>query len=215
MILKESDRKSKFELFQRLNTGGTALSPQEVRNAIMVQMNPQIYHWTRELANDNDFRETTVLTDRAIEEQYDMDLVSRFLVFRKMPEKDLKNIGDIGSFVTAKMKGFAEQNDFNYQEEAEAFRTTFQILNKSVGENAFRKYSNGKVSGGFSISAFEGVAMGMAYHYPDSSDNKEDVIQRIKNIGDNEEFIKYSKSGNTAGSRVPHTLSVGRKAFKP
>src|ERR1700691_5301232 len=39
IILKESDEMAKFELFQRLNTGGSMLSDQEVRNSILVMMN--------------------------------------------------------------------------------------------------------------------------------------------------------------------------------
>ena len=43
-ILKsESDVTAKFELFQRLNTGGAALTEQEVRNSIAVSVNPAFY----------------------------------------------------------------------------------------------------------------------------------------------------------------------------
>ena len=41
----------------------------------------------RDLSQHDGFRECVLLTDRAIEEQYDMDLVLRFLLFRTMPEK--------------------------------------------------------------------------------------------------------------------------------
>jgi hypothetical protein len=43
IILRESDEYAKYELFQRLNTGGTPLSPQEVRNAILVMVNRGFY----------------------------------------------------------------------------------------------------------------------------------------------------------------------------
>ena len=41
IIKKESDGTSKYEIFQRLNTGGTRLSDQEVRNCLMVMENPE------------------------------------------------------------------------------------------------------------------------------------------------------------------------------
>ena len=43
-ILKaESDESAKFELFQRLNTGGAKLSEQEVRNSMAVSLNRPFY----------------------------------------------------------------------------------------------------------------------------------------------------------------------------
>jgi hypothetical protein len=39
ILKQESDPEAKFELFQRLNTGGVALSQQEVRNCVAVMVN--------------------------------------------------------------------------------------------------------------------------------------------------------------------------------
>ena len=50
IILYDSDPRSKFELFQRLNTGGSPLTDQEVRNSILVSINRQFYGWLRKLA---------------------------------------------------------------------------------------------------------------------------------------------------------------------
>ena len=51
IILKESDENAKYDLFQRLNTGGSKLSPQEVRNCLMVMLNDKLYKWIKELAS--------------------------------------------------------------------------------------------------------------------------------------------------------------------
>ena len=58
ILLTESDQSSKYELFQRLNTGGTALSDQEVRNCIMVMTNPDLFKKMSSLANSTDFVNT-------------------------------------------------------------------------------------------------------------------------------------------------------------
>jgi len=42
IILRESDEASKYELFQRLNTGGSPLSEQEVRNSIQTDLSGYI-----------------------------------------------------------------------------------------------------------------------------------------------------------------------------
>ena len=50
IILRESSESTKYELFQRLNSGGTKLSSQELRNAILVMVNPETYRWIDNLA---------------------------------------------------------------------------------------------------------------------------------------------------------------------
>ena len=51
IILRESDETTKYDLFQRLNTGGSQLSDQEVRNCVMVMLNRKLYFWLRGLAD--------------------------------------------------------------------------------------------------------------------------------------------------------------------
>ena len=43
IIDKSSDEFAQYEMFQRLNTGGSHLSPQEIRNCILVMKNEEIY----------------------------------------------------------------------------------------------------------------------------------------------------------------------------
>lgn len=109
IILYDSDARSKFELFQRLNASGSPLTDQELRNSMLVSVNPQFYHWMRELSMDRNFKDCITITDRAIEEQYDMELVLRFLVFRKIASAHLTTtaIGDLSEFLTDRMLVFA------------------------------------------------------------------------------------------------------------
>ena len=217
IILKESDDKSKYELFQRLNTGGSPLSNQEVRNSILVMIDNRYYRWMRDLSQYDGFRESVLLTDRAIEEQYDMDLVLRFLIFRTMPEKDLKEIGDINEFLTEQMIDAVSGNKFNIEEETKAFEHTFSFLKETFGSDSFRRYDpeKDKFVGGFLISAYELVALGVGYNYKSISKKPIDVVRITKNLWMNESFTSRSGSGIRASSRIPNTLSLGRKAFKP
>ena len=89
IVLRESSPTTKYELFQRLNTGGSQLSDQEVRNVILITENPQFYRWVKRLAENQDFSNTIAITDRAQLEQYDVELVVRFLVFRNKDEQSL------------------------------------------------------------------------------------------------------------------------------
>lgn len=215
IILRESDEKSKYELFQRLNTGGSPLSPQEVRNSILVMMNPDVYNWMRDLSQNEDFRECVSLTDKALQEQYDMDIVLRFITFRTMEEEELNSIGDVNEFLTDYMIDEIAEENFDIEEETNAFETTFGILNDVMGDDSFKRYdlNKEKFLGGFLVSAFELVALGIGYNYEYVRDSDIDLIQTIKDLWDNEEFTSNSGSGVRASTRIPRVLDLGRRTF--
>jgi hypothetical protein len=217
IILKESDEKSKFELFQRLNTGGSPLSDQEVRNSILVMINSKFYRWLRNLSQLDAFRECILLTDRALEEQYDMDLALRFLLFRTMDMQRLKEIGDINEFISDEMVDVVSNAKIDLDEEQRAFENTFLFLRDTFGSNSFRRYdpTTNKFVGGFLISAFELVALGVGYNYREIISTPINVVDITKNLWMNENFTSRSGSGIRASLRIPNTLSLGRKAFRP
>jgi len=215
IILRESNDTSKYELFQRLNTGGSSLSPQEVRNSIAVMMGNGFYDWLRALSNNEDFKECISLTDRAVDEQYDMDLALRFVVFRTISEDELKNIGDLNDFLTAKMIAVIDDPNFNKAVEGEAFIKTFNILRTRVGEECLRKYdwTKSKFSGGFLVSAYEVVALGVGFNYKLVETSNMDLRSKIEEIWKNPTFTSTSGSGIRASSRVPNTIPYGREVF--
>jgi hypothetical protein len=215
IILKESDEMAKYELFQRLNTGGSMLSDQEVRNSILVMMNLDLYKWIRELSRDKNFITCAALSDRAVDEQYDMELVSRFIVFRTMPPVALRTIGDVGEFLTEKAKALAQEKAFDYKKEETAFRETFSLLAMTLEDNAFRRYDKDKQRfvGGFSVSAFEAVAIGLGYNPKIASANPALIEKKVREMWADPAFVSNSGSGIRASSRVPKIVPYGRATF--
>jgi Protein of unknown function DUF262 len=215
IILKESDEMAKYELFQRLNTGGSMLSEQEVRNSILVMMKPNLYKWMRTLSRDQNFVYCVALSDRAIDEQYDMELVLRFIVFRTMPPTALGTIGDVGEFLTERAKDIAQDKSFDYRKEESAFRDTFSLLNSTLEDNAFRRYDKKKQRfvGGFSVSAFEAVAVGVGYNPKVAMRNPSQLEKAVKSMWADDEFVLNSGSGVRASSRVPKIVPYGRAVF--
>src|SRR5882724_9349149 len=93
-------------------------------------------------------------------------LVSRFVVFRRMPPAELRTVGDVGEFLTEKAKTLAQDKAFDYKGEEQAFRETFALLVSTLEDKSFRRYDKGKQRfvGAFSVSAFEALAIGMGYN---------------------------------------------------
>ncbi len=218
IIKKESDKDTKYELFQRLNTGGTALTEQEVRNCILVMINKDFYKWLSRLSQDENFKATIPLTDKALEEQYDVELALRFFVYKSISATDVNTTKDIGKLLTDKMIEFAESDEFNLDTEESNFKTAFLLLNNSFGEDVFRKWEplKNKFSGPFSIAAFEVIASGLAKHlgsYCDENESIEQLKNKIKSVSIHKTFTENSGSGKRASTRLPHFLPLGEQIF--
>jgi hypothetical protein len=215
IILKESDPSAKYELFQRLNTGGSMLSDQEVRNALLLMVNPDFYGWIKTLCEDSNFQNCIALSERAIEERYDMELVLRFVAFRRMIAQELSKIGDLGDFLTNRSRAFAQDKMFGYRSEEQAFRETFALLSSVLGDDAFRRYdgSRKRFAGGFSVSAFEALAIGVGFDPKKARAHQSSLLDRVKEMWSESKFVDNSGSGVRASSRVPKVVPYGRAKF--
>lgn len=95
IMKKESDPTTKYELFQRLNTGGSLLSDQEVRNCLMIMTNKSFYEFVMRLDSEENFKNCLPISDRRADEQYRTELVLRLLI----PENiDWEKITDYTDF---------------------------------------------------------------------------------------------------------------------
>ena len=170
IIRKESDPNIKFELFQRLNSLGTSLSDQELRNCLLIMLNRDFYYWLKELSNYEPFLNSLCLTDRVLEEQYNIELALRFIIFKNVTTEEMENIKGLtylGEFLTDKMIQYASSQDFDKGSEARTFKNTFDFINKTLGENAFKRYNTerNKFEGRFLLSSFEAVGIGIGVEY--------------------------------------------------
>lgn len=214
IITKQSDQRAKFELFQRLNTGGTPLSDQEVRNCLWIMLDRDQWAWFADLANYEPFRACIALSDRNVDEQYDFELVLRFLVFRTLPIDQLRNISDLGAFLTDRMMEYAERG-LDQETEEIAFKRTFAILEKSLGDSAFRRYdSNGdRFLGGFLVSAYEAIALGIGYNVLGGNLSEDFAMAQAKAVWSTDPFQAGKGSGRKASSRLQQTVPLGREMF--
>ena len=214
IMLKESDEKAKYDLFQRLNTGGSNLSPQEVRNCILVMLNKEFFLWLKKLASYEPFQECIALSDRPLSESYDLELALRFVIFSIVEDADLNNVGDVGVFITDKMTEIALQKDFNHTKLLNLFRETFDLLASDLGESSFKRYNadKSKFMGGFLLSQFEVVAYGVAYNLNQGNPISH-LSQKVSEIWSNPQYTEWSGSGITATRRLPRLIPFGRKIF--
>jgi hypothetical protein len=219
IVLNTSDPAAKYELFQRLNRGGSFATDQEVRNCILIMVQPSFFDWISGLANDENFKSCILLSDRSYNERYDLELIVRFLVFRTLPEGKLTRVGDLGIFLTDAIVTLAESENFDRPAEEEAFKRTFSLLSELLGEDSFKKYDPQKRRslGSFLISVYEVMALGIGYHClrPDFAISSDRLKSIHESLWTNGVFTGSTGSGVRASSRIPVTIPLGRALFRP
>jgi Protein of unknown function DUF262 len=215
IVEKESDEMIKYELFQRLNTGGSIATSQEVRNCILLMLNKNLYELMRSLADRESFKSCIALSDRLYEEQYDMELVLRFILLFDQDDESLRKLGgDVSEFLTARMREMAINKSLDITHIEKAFDVTFTTLNEAMGDNSFKRYKseNDRFLGGFLLSAYEVIALGIGYNYrkPLPTDQ---LCDRIKSIWSNHTYQRWSGAGMNAARRLPYLIPLGRDIF--
>ncbi|MFT7561689.1 MAG: hypothetical protein ACI93R_003618 [Flavobacteriales bacterium] len=180
IIKRESGRDTKLELFQRLNTGGSKLSDQEVRNCIILMIDTKSYRWLDDLSKNHDFLATTPISDKQSVECYAQELVLRFIVQRNFDEELRKVNKDVGPYLDAETARLLDPQDspIDFSQEKEIFEKTFSILNKSLGEDAFKKYNHdkNKRQGAVSIPVFEALSTGVSKYIEENPSFDSDYL---------------------------------------
>lgn len=214
IIQKESDESSKYELFQRLNTGGSSLTPQEVRSCLMVMVSSSLFHTIQELAKYEPFLQCVKLSDKNIEEQYDLELVIRFICLRNERLDSISKMSDLSVFLDKEIVKKMKDLTYNWDQEILNFKNTFDKIASQIKENAFQRYnkSNDKFSGGFLVSAFEIVALGIGNN-PENVENST-IKDKVIEVWDRIEAEDISWKGYNASGRLVKTLKLGRSIFQ-
>ncbi|MFN0200835.1 MAG: DUF262 domain-containing protein [Bacteroidia bacterium] len=212
-IIKDtSHRDAKYEVFQRLNRGGSLLSAQEFRNSLMSMINKHFFKWLTELCKYANYQTCINLSERLLMEQYDMELALRLFI---LDEYEYQPKNTLSEFLDSKMKEICNpSNDFNFQEAERKFKCTFDILEKIQGENVFKKERKGK----FMESYFEAIAIGL---YANIENYKEDssqylslLEQRIAEIEKHDDFTNYRGAGVGSSKRIPNVIKFGKNYFR-
>jgi len=213
IILSESDKRAKFEVFQRLNTGGSNASNQEIRNNIMIMISPERYDWFNSLAINTDFLETLSLSDRLYNEQYHMELLLRFIALNHYPYNRKKDVGDYLDDIN---EDLLNSDTFNFESVKANFEATFKLLNRILGEKSFKKFNGDDFKGKFLESAFEAVSIGIASNIDmyDLPDEDALILKKVEKIYTTKIYNSTSGSGSNAKGRIPKLVPFAKKHFK-
>lgn len=202
VLRRESDKRLRYHMFKRLNTGGELLSPQEIRNCTIRLLDGRFNDFLKSMSAKPSFQACMVaLTDEKREKMYMEEYVLRFFAMKNNADGYEK---DIGEFLTEYMESVSDpdRNDvaFDYDNEEKIFEQTFGVLEEALGEAAFSGFNKqGKPQGYFSALHFEAFTLGIQpvlNRIVDSSQHTKDKFKSaLLTLKNDEEFQRQTKGG--------------------
>lgn len=196
----------RFELFNRLNTGGTPLTNQEIRNSLYRSISSKFNNFLKELAAYQNFVTVVDIPKEKKDQLYLEELVLRFMSLYRNRHNVNKSIA---LHMTEFMRTSVENKDFKYDQYRQIFCKTFDIL-KSVGVGIFNSKNNE-----FSTAVYDTTTIGIAENIHLYSVSKPAIIKnKIDEVRSDEIYQKMVRSGgNNSIQRVKKRLEFANTIF--
>jgi hypothetical protein len=216
ILEKKSDQKSKYDLFQRLNSGGAIANAQELRNCTIIMYNEAFFNNIKSLSEINSFKELTQFSENELKLSRDMEFVCRFISF--LYETYTPGV-DIEIYVDRAIINISDQARHDSYSKINAdFSSTFDLILKSVGKDGLKRFTDGEFKGRIGRTALEIICIGIAKNIDSISalKNKEDFISsQIKTLWSEPDINRFTSAGVSGTDRVRRTIPFGMHWFDP
>jgi hypothetical protein len=202
----ESSTSMKYELFKRLNSGGSKLTPQEIRNAIYRGVNPRLNELLLKVSQSTVFKSLTQLSSGKLNELYDQELVLRFFAFYKNAENVNENME---KFLNDFMEETVQDASFKYDVYESLIMRVLELIYQIEDKKIFRNERN------FFVPAyFEGILIGVAQNIETYAEDLELLKSKITQLKSDNDFKRYSGTASNSKSRIRNRLKRVDEIFK-
>jgi hypothetical protein len=148
----KSDLSVRFDLFERLNTGGVSLTDQEIRSCIY---RGKFNDFLKQVSNYPNFKKAVILTKAMEIDGTREEFVLRFFAFLN---NYLNFDHSVVDFLNDYMLHASKSGNFNFPKSEKIFKNVFDILS-NIPNGISRKQKTTPVN------LFEGIAIGAALAY--------------------------------------------------
>ena len=174
------DDTSMYHIFERLNTGSTTLTNQEIRNCLC---HGSFVKFLQEI-NEEQLWRSILGKDQINKRAKDIENLVRFFAMRdistyKKPMKD---------FLTQFMRKHRNDSETKLDTMRKIFIRTCENVINSLGNRPFH------VRRGLNIAVFDSVMAAFSKHLDDIPDN---ISDRYNDLNKDEEFLQHTKSATT------------------
>lgn len=196
----------KYELFKRLNSNGSKLTAQEIRNAIYRGIDSSVNKLVEQLSKNTAFIELTSLTKQKKKELYDQELVLRFMAFY---DKNTEINSNTGKILDDFMERSVNDNQFDCEMYEAIFNQTMSLLYSLTDLNVFKNSSNA-----FVPAYFEAIMLGVANNINVYSNNTALLKDKIKELKESQDFKQYMGSASNSKKRIESRLKIALGIFE-
>lgn len=215
ILKRPSDEKTKYDLFQRLNSGGTVANAQELRNCIMQMVNGNYFRAVKNAAENNIFKTVVAVNEEQMEKQRHVEFAVRFLVHVNVPYDGRL---DVEEYIDQGIVQLSQRGD--NERATRVIFDTFQLLNECAGNNSLRRFQDGSYVGKVGLVGLEGVAVGVAKNIEailalGVDDAKSFVKAKMESFWSQKECESFTSQGLRGTIRIQRTVPFGEVWFKP
>lgn len=196
------DKSSIYLIFERLNTGGMLLQPQEIRAAIYTG---EFNDLLRSLNNNPRWRDMFGKVHNRLKDQ---ELILRFLA---MYFNGDEYQSPLTKFLNAYMGSNRKLETQSERELRQVFETTMEAIHKHLGANAFKPpWSRGR----FTAAIFDSVAVGIAKRLERGDiQNAKALKSRYASLFENESYREATFAGTARATAAKQRLTIAIEAF--
>lgn len=214
IIDKSSDEFAQYEMFQRLNTGGSHLSSQEIRNCILVMKKEDVYKKLKRYSEYENFRKALPISEKDVEEQGYLELVVKYIVMR-YSAFDVSDSENFNNFLTDEILKLINDANIDFDMEFETFKKLFDLVYNAMDDNAFKKYDKekNKNSGAVLVGAYEAIIPGLSSKLECYTDDIGQLKSKIKGIYSSPEYIEATKRGIRPVARIKKLSAFSKEYF--
>lgn len=198
-----------YNIFQRINTGGLELKPQEIRQALYVGKATALL---QKLAEKEEFLQATqhsISTERMADREY----VNRFIAFTEL-DYVLEYKGNIDEYLRKALKKVNHYDEKELLRVEKSFYRVMLYCKKVFGKYAFRKYNEKRRRGPINKALFESWSLIFSELSDEELDilvqKREELLERFGKELQNADYINALKSGDqySVARRIEMTKNV-------
>lgn len=170
----DSQEDIRYELFNRLNTGSSPLSDQEIRNCIFRSYEVDLNSILREIAREPDFIDLISPSQRKKDEMFLEELVLRYFAFKNFNGEFRTTVPQ---FLTEFMRSVSKgEIAFWLEDEKEEFLRFIRFLQEKFGKEVFRP------KGMFAQHLFDSLAFAIPKTFDAIDGNETKIIKLINKL---------------------------------
>lgn len=197
-----------YQVFERINTSGKVLRPQEIRNCVYQgSFNSMLF----ELNKDENWR--YILKKQEDNRMYDLELILRFFALR-----DLDNRGDVKQINLVKYLNEYMGDNRDLGEEStlqlkEDFKNVIKLYKDHLGQNAFRNYlfDKEKYATKVNPAIFDSLCIAADRAIKNNIIIDDDLENKYKKLLNDEGFISVITQRTTDIKNIKQRISLAYK----